>query len=94
MAIRLFPRCGNFNLTNVEELFHELVDLGQHPKEKADTVTVMENIGHFLDEENEEIYARYKEKGFSKKEISPMIAEELDLGRILRRSSKNWNASK
>jgi amidophosphoribosyltransferase len=82
---------GNFNLTNVEELFRELVDLGQHPKEKADTVTVMENIGHFLDEENEEIYARYKEKGFSKKEISPMIAEELDLGRILRRSSKNWD---
>lgn len=82
---------GNFNLTNVEELFQELVELGQHPKEKADTVTVMENIGHFLDEENEELYAKFKEKGYSKQQISPLIAENLDLARILRRSSKNWD---
>jgi amidophosphoribosyltransferase len=82
---------GNFNLTNVEELFQELVELGQHPKEKADTVTVMENIGHFLDEENEELYAKFKEKGYSKQQISPLIAENLDLVRILRRSSKNWD---
>ncbi|MEP7263298.1 MAG: amidophosphoribosyltransferase [Bacteroidota bacterium] len=82
---------GNFNLTNVEELFQELVELGQHPKEKADTVTVMENIGHFLDEENEELYAKYKEQGFSKQAISPRIAENVDIGRILRRSSKNWD---
>ncbi len=82
---------GNFNLTNVEELFQELVELGQHPKEKADTVTVMENIGHFLDEENEELYAKYKEQGYSKQDISPRIAENVDIGRILRRSSKNWD---
>lgn len=82
---------GNFNLTNVEELFQELVELGQHPKEKADTVTVMENIGHFLDEENEELYAKYKEQGYNKQAISPLIAEQVDIGRILRRSSKNWD---
>jgi amidophosphoribosyltransferase len=82
---------GNFNLTNVEELFQELVELGQHPKEKADTVTVMENIGHFLDEENEELYAAFKEKGYTKQQISPLIAENLDIARILRRSSKNWD---
>ncbi len=82
---------GNFNLTNVEELFTELVELGQHPKEKADTVTVMENIGHFLDEENEELYAQFKEKGYSKQQISPLIAEHVDIARILKRSSKNWD---
>ena len=57
---------GNFNMTNVDELFNDLILIGQHPKEKADTVTVMENIGHFLDEENDELYYRYKAKGLSK----------------------------
>jgi amidophosphoribosyltransferase len=82
---------GNFNLTNVEELFNDLVAIGQHPREKADTVTVMENIGHWLDEENDLLYYRYKQDGYSKKEISPIIAEKLDIGNILRRSSKLWD---
>jgi amidophosphoribosyltransferase len=82
---------GNFNMTNVDELFDDLIRLGQHPKEKADTVTVMENIGHFLDEENEMLYAKFKELGNSKQDISPLIAEHLDLTRILQRSSKNWD---
>ena len=82
---------GNFNLTNVEELFNDLVSIGQHPREKADTVTVMENIGHWLDEENDLLYYRYKQDGFSKKEMSPIIAEKLDIGNILRRSSKLWD---
>lgn len=82
---------GNFNMTNVEELFRQLVELGQHPKEKSDTVTVMENIGHFLDEENEALYARFKELGNSKQEISPLIAEHLDIERLLKRSSKQWD---
>ena len=82
---------GNFNLTNVEELFQDLVDIGQHPREKADTVTVMENIGHWLDEENDLIYYQYKQEGFSKKEISPFIASELNIANILRRSSKYWD---
>ena len=82
---------GNFNLTNVEELFNDLVSIGQHPREKADTVTVMENIGHWLDEENDLLYYRYKEDGFSKKDMSPIIAEKLNIGNILRRSSKLWD---
>jgi amidophosphoribosyltransferase len=82
---------GNFNMTNVDELFNDLIRIGQHPKEKADTVTVLENIGHYLDEENEEMYARFRKLGNTKQEISPLIAEHLDLGRILRNSSKNWD---
>lgn len=82
---------GNFNLTNVEELFNNLVEIGQHPREKADTVTVMENIGHWLDEENDLLYYQYKQEGFTKKQISPIIAEQLDIANILRRSSKYWD---
>ena len=82
---------GNFNMTNVDELFNDLILIGQHPKEKADTVTVMENIGHFLDEENEEMYARYRQLGNSKQEISPLIAEHMDIAKILRNSSLNWD---
>jgi amidophosphoribosyltransferase len=82
---------GNFNMTNVEELFAHLIELGQHPKEKSDTVTVMENIGHFLDEENEEQYARFKALGNSKQEITPLIAEHLDIESMLKRSSKHWD---
>ena len=82
---------GNFNMTNVDELFNDLILIGQHPKEKADTVTVMENIGHFLDEENEEMYARFRRLGNSKQEISPLIAEHMDIAKILRNSSMNWD---
>lgn len=82
---------GNFNMTNVKELFEDLVRLGQHPKEMADTVTVMEKIGHFLDDEVTELYQECKNEGLSKREASPVIAEKLDVGRILRRASKNWD---
>ncbi len=82
---------GNFNMTNVDELFDQLVELGQHPKEKADTVTVMEKIGHFLDEANEELYAKFREEGHSKVEISHKIAENLDIGSILRNAAKKWD---
>ena len=82
---------GNFNMTNVDELFENLIRIGQHPKEKADTVTVMENIGHYLDEENERLYYSFKEKGFSKQDISPLIAEHLDVESILKQSSKKWD---
>ncbi|MDX5325313.1 MAG: amidophosphoribosyltransferase [Bacteroidota bacterium] len=82
---------GNFNMTNVDELFEQLVDLGQHPKEKADTVTVMEKIGHFLDEENDHLYAKYKEQGISKKEATDLISKNLDIGRILRNAAKKWD---
>jgi amidophosphoribosyltransferase len=82
---------GNFNMTNVKELFQSLVELGQHPKELADTVTVMEKIGHFLDEDVTEIYQQCKEKGLSKREASQVIVEQLDVAKILRKASKNWD---
>ena len=80
---------GNFNMTNVKELFNSLIELGQHPKEMADTVTVMEKIGHFLDEEVTKLYQDCKNEGFSKRDASPVIAERLDLVKILKRASKN-----
>lgn len=80
---------GNFNMTNVKELFQNLVELGQHPKEMADTVTVMEKIGHFLDKEVMQLYQDCKEMGLSKVEASPVITERLDIAKILERSSRN-----
>ncbi|MES2284649.1 MAG: amidophosphoribosyltransferase [Bacteroidota bacterium] len=82
---------GNFNLTNVDELFDQLVELGQHPKEKADTVTVMEKIGHFLDEENERLYQKFKKEGHSNEAISGLIAKHLDVQSILKDASKKWD---
>jgi len=80
---------GNFNMTNVKELFENLVELGQHPKEMADTVTVMEKIGHFLDKEVMQLYQDCKAEGYSKRDASPVIAERLDIAKILARSAKN-----
>ncbi len=82
---------GNFNLTNVDELFGQLVELGQHPKEKADTVTVMEKIGHFLDEENERLFRIYKDQGYANDKISHLIAQNMDVAEILRRSADKWD---
>ncbi|WP_432672546.1 amidophosphoribosyltransferase [Flavobacterium sp. SM2513] len=82
---------GNFNMTNVTELFNSLLELGQHPKELADTVTVMEKIGHFLDEEVTDLYQDCKNEGLSKREASPVIAERLDVKKILKRASKGWD---
>lgn len=82
---------GNFNMTNVKELFDNLVELGQHPKELADTVTVMEKIGHFLDDEVTDLYQECKNNGLSKREASPVIAEKLDIAKILKKASKNWD---
>ena len=81
---------GNFNMTNVEELFGKLVQLGQHPKEKTDTVTVMEKIGHFLDEENQRIFEKYKHQ-YSNEQVTHLIEDELDVGRILRRSCRDFD---
>ena len=82
---------GNFNLTNNDEMFAHLVALGQHPKERSDTVTILEKIGHFLDEENEDQYARFKKEGYSKKDSTPLIGEHLDYQTILSRSSKEFD---
>ncbi len=82
---------GNFNLTNVDELFDFMVSIGQHPKEKADTVTVMEKIGHFLDEENERLFQEFKQMGYSYEEISDRIAANLDVQKILQHASIDWD---
>ncbi|GAB5474613.1 MAG: amidophosphoribosyltransferase [Maribacter sp.] len=82
---------GNFNMTNVHELFDNLVQLGQHPKEMADTVTVMEKIGHFLDDEVAKLYKQIKKQGYNKLEASPLIAERLKVHKILRRAAKNFD---
>lgn len=82
---------GNFNMTNVKELFDSLVELGQHPKELADTVTVMEKIGHFLDGEVADLYQDCKNEGYTKQEASPIISERLNIAKILQRASKQWD---
>ncbi len=82
---------GNFNMTNVDELFKVLIDLGQHPKEYSDTVTVLEKVGYFLDEENQLLFRQYKNDGFNNKEISSLIAKDLDIKKILQEASKDWD---
>ncbi|NLR94221.1 MULTISPECIES: amidophosphoribosyltransferase [Flammeovirga] len=82
---------GNFNMTNVDELFDRLVELGQHPKENVDTVTVMEKIGHFLDLEVQDLFVKYNQTNLTNIEISEKIEEELDLGRVLSRSCKDFD---
>lgn len=82
---------GNFNLTNVDELFHELVELGQYPKQKSDTVTVLEKIGHFLDDEVQRLYTWYKPDGYSNTEVNDLIFDNLDIQRLLRRACKKFD---
>ena len=82
---------GNFNMTNVNELFDNLISLGQHPKERADTITVMEKIGHFLDDAVAKIYKKLRKEGYNKCQASPLIAERLKIAKILRKAAKNWD---
>ncbi len=82
---------GNFNLTNVDELFQLLIDLGQHPKDFSDTETVLEKVGHFLDEENQLLFRQYKNEGYDNKKISELIAENISIKKILQSSSKDWD---
>lgn len=82
---------GNFNMTNVDELLEQLYELGQHPKEKADTVTVLEKIGHFLDDENQALFDDYKKDGLTNVEITHKISENLNIANILKRSAKSWD---
>lgn len=82
---------GNFNLTNTDELFDKLVDLGQHPSAYTDTVTILEKVGHFLDEENQLEFRQYKSEGYSNQEISPMIETNIDIQNVLERASRDWD---
>src|SRR4030042_4807740 len=79
---------GNFNLTNVDELFQILVDLGQHPKDHIDTVIMLENIGHFLDVENQKEFEKYKQQGYTNKYISELITQSIKIENVLKESSK------
>ena len=82
---------GNFNLTNVNDIFGSLVDIGQHPTDFSDTVTILENVGHFLDEEVESQFRKYREQGLEKKVISPLIEENIEVADVLRNASKKWD---
>ena len=82
---------GNFNMTNVRQLFSNLVEIGQHPKEYKDTITIMERIGHFLDDAVSKMYKKLKKEGYNKMECSPLIAERLSIKKILKKSAKNWD---
>ncbi|KAA3624632.1 MAG: amidophosphoribosyltransferase [Flavobacterium sp.] len=82
---------GNFNMTNTTELFNNLIKLGMHPKEKADTITVMEKIGHFLDDAVRKLYKKAKSGGMNKMEASPFIAENLNIAKILKKSARDWD---
>ena len=88
---RTLVLAGNFNLTNTDELFQKLIDLGQHPKNYTDTVTALEKVGHFLDEENQFRFRQYKNEGFSNRDISPLIEKTLDVQSILENASKDWD---
>jgi amidophosphoribosyltransferase len=87
---RNFALAGNFNMTNVDQLFQKLIELGQHPKEKVDTVTVMEKIGHFLDEEIQMTFNRLKDR-YTNLEITEAIENGLDIARVLKRSCKDFD---
>ena len=88
---RSLMMAGNFNLTNVDYLFNYLVELGQHPRFVSDTETVLERVGHFLDEENERLFRIYKDQGFDNQQISGLIAQDLDIRRILQRAATKWD---
>ncbi len=88
---RTLVLAGNFNLTNVDEMFNHLVELGQHPRGKIDTVTMLENVGHFLDTQNQKLFNKYKQERLPNIEISEAIANNLDIGSLLRESSKKWD---
>ncbi len=88
---RTLVMAGNFNLTNVDELFRKLVELGQHPKEFSDTVTILEKTGHFLDHEVEQLFRMYKNEGIPNYEITQLIAEHIDIRKILEETSRNWD---
>lgn len=88
---RTLVMAGNFNMTNVDELFKKLVSLGQHPKDYSDTVTVLEKIGHFLDEENQQLFRQYKNEGIPNIEISKLIAENLSIKKLLQASTKDFD---
>lgn len=88
---RSLALAANFNLTNVDELFNSLTEKGQHPRDYSDTVTLLEMVGYFLDDEIQNLYRKYRDLGYSKSDITPLIEENIDLKSVLSKSSKNWD---
>ncbi len=88
---RSLVMAGNFNLTNMEVIFNHLLEIGQNPVDFSDTITILENVGHFLDLEVERLYRLYKDKGYSKRDISPIIEKELDIASVLQRTARRWD---
>jgi len=88
---RTLTVAGNFNLTNVDEQFEKLINLGQHPVETTDTITILEKIGHYVDDENDELVKEYRAAGFSKKEISQLVQKNLNIQKILTKSCRDWD---
>ena len=88
---RSLVMAGNFNLTNIEVIFNHLLEIGQNPVDFSDTITILENVGHFLDQEVERLYRLHKEQGLTKREISPIIEQELDVAGVLRSAAKRWD---
>lgn len=82
---------GNFNLTNVDELFNKLVSYGQYPVETSDTITILEKFGHYLDDENEKLYRKYKKQGLYKQEITDKIIAHLNIPNVLKKSCQSWD---
>jgi len=83
--------CGNFNLTNTEELNQSLTAMGQHPIFATDTQAILEKIGFFLDEEHEDIYRFLRKREMSGDELTRQISEDLDLSRVLTRAAQKWD---
>jgi len=88
---RSLVMAGNFNLTNMEEVFDSLLEIGQNPVDFSDTITILENVGHFLDDEVERLYRQFKEKGLTKRDISPLIEKQLHIADVLRNASRRWD---
>ena len=88
---RTLSLAGNFNLTNVDEVFDKLLYLGQHPRDYSDTVSILENVGHFLDEENNNVFQQFKNNGYSKRQCTPFIQQNIDICKILKESGKRWD---
>ena len=88
---RTLTVAGNFNLTNVDEQFEKLINLGQHPVETTDTITILERIGHYVDDENDELVKEYRAAGYSKKEISKLVQKNLNIQKILTKSCRDWD---
>ena len=84
---------GNFNLTNIDELFRRLIELGQYPPATTDTVTILERIGHFLDRENDDKYRYFKDKGYSKQQITDLLAKHIDLKEVVSLAARRWDLS-